>query len=102
MSTHNATGRWTLTISAPLSGKVNVRFASESAARAYQAELEESATLNEYDDEEAVCGSGADRTTYTVWFDPAANPSVNIPSIPSGSSFRSAIDSPDAYDPDDY
>lgn len=101
MNDNTFPGRWTLTIETPLSGKaVNIRFASESAALAYKAELEgknDDNGLNEliFEFEDA-------RPTYTVWFDPAANPSVNIPSIPSGSSLRSVLDSPEAYDPNDY
>lgn len=93
-------GRWTLTIETPLSGKVNVRFASESAARAYKAELEQKNEDNGLND--AIFEFEDARPTYTVWFDPSANPSVNIPSIPSGSSLRSVFDSTEAYDPNDY
>lgn len=94
-----AAGRWTLTIETPLSGKINIRFASESAARAYRDELIEK---NQELDEDVYQFEGS-RPTYTVWYDPAANPSVNIPNISTGTNtFRSCIASPDAYDPSDY
>lgn len=98
----HGTGRWTLTIQTPLEGKVNVRFASESAARAYKAELEEkNAELDQL-----IYEHEGDRITYSVWYDPAANPSVNIPTIPSTSganrSLRDVLAAAEPYDPSDF
>ncbi len=101
MTTQNATGRWTLTIETPLSGKINMRFASETAARAYRDDLIEK--NDENGSNELIFEFEGERPTYIVWFDPNANPSVNIPSITNnGSPLRSALGSPDAYDPNDY
>lgn len=94
-------GRWTLTIESPTTNHpINVRFASEAAARAYREELIAKNILTKNSSEDDGYDDDDNATTYTVWFDPAANPSVNIPRITP--SLRASLDSQDAYDPNDY
>jgi hypothetical protein len=93
-------GRWTLTIESPTTSAVNIRFASESAARSYREELVAKNILTGNSAEDDGYDDDDNATTYTVWFDPAANPSVNIPRITT--TLRGAFDSPDAYDPSDF